>query len=164
MKVPIGLKKTAAMMVLQFEDNYLLLKRKNEPNQGMYVPVGGKLDPYESPQAAAIRETWEETGIQVDAPKFAGILVETSPTKYNWQSYIYLAQIDYQPAPPCDEGTLEWINSSRLLDIPTPPTDWVIYQYLQRNQKFIFNALYNDQLKLVEMMEEIEGKPQPIPE
>ena len=43
MKVPIGLKKTAAMVVLQHKDSYLLLERKNPPNQGMFVPVGGEI-------------------------------------------------------------------------------------------------------------------------
>ena len=32
----------------------------------MYTPVGGKIDPYESPYDAAIRETFEETVIKVD--------------------------------------------------------------------------------------------------
>jgi len=48
-KVPPGLKKVAAMCILRSGDQYMLLERYNEPNKGMYVPVGGKVEPYESP-------------------------------------------------------------------------------------------------------------------
>ena len=156
-QVSKGLKKTAAMVVLQCDDAFLLLKRSKEPNKNMYVPVGGKLDPYEEPRATAIRETYEETGIKVDELQFCGVLVETSPFKYNWQSYIYKSTIKHVPPPFCDEGTLEWVNQSDLLKVPTPPTDWQIYQYLLFNKPFVFNAIYDDQMNLVKMIEEIDG-------
>ena len=44
----------------------MLLKRFKTPNKGLYTPVGGKLEPHESPLNAAIRETFEETGINVE--------------------------------------------------------------------------------------------------
>ncbi len=157
-KIPVGLKKTASMVVLQNQEAYLLLKRKNAPNQGMFVPVGGKLDPFESPRAAAIRETMEETGIELKEVHFGGVLIETSPSKYNWQSYIYTACIDWQEPPPCDEGELVWKTFDELPSIPTPPTDWMIYNYLKENRRFIFNAIYDQSMALIEMVEEIEGK------
>ena len=156
-KVPQGLKKTAAMMILQHEDSFLLLQRKNPPNQGMYVPVGGKLDPFEAPYQAAVRETFEETGIRVEKPVFGGVLVESSPTRYNWQSYIYLAKIDYLPPPPCDEGILSWVKLPEVLDLPTPPTDWMVYKYMMAGKPFVFSAKYNTELQMLEMWEEIEG-------
>ena len=79
--IPIGLKKVAAMCVLKHQDQFLLLKRAKEPNRGMYVPVGGKLDPFESAYEAVLRETLEETGIQLESAKYCGTLTETSPLK-----------------------------------------------------------------------------------
>jgi len=67
MTIPEGLKKTAVLCVLKHGENFLLLKRLKEPNKDSYTPVGGKLDPFESPIKAAIRETWEETGLTVTA-------------------------------------------------------------------------------------------------
>jgi 8-oxo-dGTP diphosphatase len=62
---------------------------------------------------------------------------ETSPTKYNWISYVYIAQIDYIEPPLSDEGTLTWISFDELLNVPTPKTDWYIYSiYLM--EKFCF--------------------------
>ena len=157
MKVPIGLKKVAAMCVLQHKDKFLLLKRAKEPNKGMYVPVGGKLEPFENQIDACLRETYEETGIQLTSAKFCGILIETSPTKYNWISYIYLAQIEDQIPPYCDEGVLEWINRKDLLSIPTPPTDLAIYKYISENKPFAFSADYDADLNMIRLVEEFEG-------
>ena len=154
--VPEGLKQMAVMCVLRHADQFLLLKRSKAPNQGMYTPVGGKLDPYESPQAAAQRETFEETGIQVNDWRYCGSLVETSPTKYNWMCFVYLADIDWQPAPPCNEGTLEWIHTSHLLQVPTPKTDWHIYDYIAQQKPFAFNAAYDQHMALTTMHEDIQ--------
>ena len=158
MKVPHGLKRTATLCVLKHGNLVLLLKRWKEPNKGTYTPVGGKLDPYESPHAAAIRETWEETGIKVEKMKYCGVLTETSPTDYNWTGYVYLAEIDFVPPPPCNEGDLEWIHFDHILQVPTPKTDWFIYQYLLSGQPFAFNAEFDENLDLIIMQEEIEDK------
>ena len=139
-KIPIGLKKAATLCVLKNENNFLLLNRIKPPNQGMYTPVGGKLDPFESPLQCAMRETVEETGIQLDTMHFCGMLTETSPTKYNWINYVYLAEIDFIPPPACNEGTLEWIAFDQVLQVPTPKTDWYIYDYLLKQKSFVLNA------------------------
>lgn len=123
MQVREGLKRTAVLCVLKQGHQFLLLKRLKEPNKDTYTPVGGKLDPYENPYDAAIRETREETGIVVPVMKYGGVLVESSPTAYNWVSFVYVAEIDFVPPPICNEGTLEWINFDDVLNVPTPKTD-----------------------------------------
>ncbi len=154
---PSGLKRSAAMVVLQHEEFFLLLKRNKPPFQGHYLPVGGKLEPYEDPYSAARRELLEETGIQAANLRYGGVLIETSPLEYNWQSSIYIAEIEWQIPPACDEGTLEWISFADLERIPTPPTDWHIYQYLKAGQPFALNAIYDRKMTLRSMVEEISG-------
>lgn len=146
------------MVILQYKTQYLLLKRAKAPNAGMYLPVGGKLEAFEDPKACAIRESKEETGIDISEPIFCGILTESSPTKYNWISYIYKAEIDYRPAPECDEGILEWIDENKLAQLPTPPTDMCIYQYVKDKQKFVINAIYDEDLNLISMREELSNQ------
>jgi 8-oxo-dGTP diphosphatase len=150
-----GLKRVASMVVLRHGSKYLLLKRANEPNKGKYLPVGGKLKPFESPAECAIRETKEESGLDLDNLTFFGTLIETSPTKYNWISYIYLSDIEDIEPENSTEGILEWIESSELQNIPTPATDWFIYRFIDQNQKFALNAIYDKDLFLVEMTEEL---------
>ena len=146
------------MVVLRHDQRFLLLKRAKPPYQGHYLPVGGKVDPFEDPYSAAVRELFEETGFQVAQLRYAGSLIETSPTAYNWQSNIYVADIEPVDPPACPEGILEWVTFQQIPFIPTPPTDWHIYQYLMREQPFAFNAVYDEAMTLLRMVEEIEGK------
>ena len=148
----------AVLIVLQSEDKFLLLKRAKPPNQGMYTPVGGKLEPHEGPLEAAIRETKEETGIEVNQLSYAGVLVETSPVDYNWVSFVYWGEIEYRPAPPCNEGTLQWVSFDQLAQISTPPTDWLIYKFLSEGKGFCFDAHLDAKLNLRSMREGISGK------
>jgi len=155
---PLGLKRSAAMVVLRHGDYFLLLRRNKPPHAGKYVPVGGKLEPFEDPYTAALRETYEETGIRVERLIYGGVLIESSPTAYNWQCNIYLADIRKVEPPPCDEGVLEWIPFAEVAGVPTPPTDWHIYQYLMQGKPFAINAVYDEELNLLAMYEEIEGR------
>jgi 8-oxo-dGTP diphosphatase len=134
----------------------MLLKRLKEPNKGKYTPVGGKLDPFESPLSAAIRETGEETGIRVSNMKFCGLLTETSPVKYNWINYVYLAEIEHLTPPFCNDGDLAWIHFDDVLKVDTPKTDWFIYKYILEGRPFAFNAIFDREIKLIKMTEELE--------
>lgn len=152
---PAGLKRAAVFCIIKSGDLYLLLKRAKVPNQGKFVPVGGKIDPYESPIEAVIRETMEETGIDITQPKFCGVLTETSPIDYNWVSFIYTVEIDFIPAPHCDEGALFWIHADELEDLDTPPTDWYIYQFVKEGKPFVFSAMLNENLEIISMVDEL---------
>lgn len=154
----LGIKKIASMVILRHKEEYLLLKRNKEPNRNLYVPVGGKLDPFETPRSAAIRETFEETGLQIEQLHFCGTLAESSPTKYNWICYIYIADIDRVEPPFCDEGELTWIKHSDLTNLSAPATDRFIYDYVACRQQFAFSATFTENLEMLEMWEEMEGK------
>ena len=157
-KVPAGIKKVAVICLLRSGNQWLLLKRKNPPNQGLFTPVGGKLDPYESPENAAIREISEETGIQVNNLTYCGILVETSPIDYNWTSFIYLSEVEYLPPPDCNEGELCWIENENLSIISMPETDIHIYNYVLENKKFNFFVEFGYKMEILSFVETITNK------
>jgi len=158
MLIKEGHKQQAVLSILKSGDKFLLLKRLKDPHIGKYSPVGGKIDPYENPSDTTIRETYEETGIKINNPKYCGLIVESSPTKYNWICFVYLSEIEYIIPPACNEGTLEWIEFSNLKSIPTPVTDWFIYKYTVENKTFMFNVEYVEELNVLSMVEEIERK------
>jgi 8-oxo-dGTP diphosphatase len=153
-----GLKRSAVICVVRHGDDHLMLHRNREPNRGLYVPVGGKLEPYESPRDAAIREIREEAGIAVDDVRLLGTLVDTSPTAFNWWSAIYVADLRQTERPQvidCAEGTLGWFSRVELLALPMPSTDRYIYDYLARGKTFAFSAEYDRDLKLLRLEDEL---------
>ena len=152
-----GLKKNAVITILRNEGRLLLIKRERPPHVGNYVPVGGKIDPHEGPSHAAIREAYEESGIVVPAVRYCGVLVESSPVKYNWTVFVYLADVDDHPARRCNEGQLEWVPIAKLTEVPLPAIDLYLYDYVFKNKPFMLDAYYDADLQLLQLTEEIEG-------
>lgn len=153
-----GLKRPAVLCVIRHREEYLLIRREREPNRGMYVPVGGKIDAHESPRAAAIREAREEAAIHVPDVRLLGSLVETSPTDYNWWTAVYLADVpERPPLVTCAEGELAWLARDALATLPMPETDRHIYAYAERGVPFAFAAEYDANLRLLSMEEELAG-------
>ncbi len=152
-----GLKKAAATVVLRHEHQLLLMKRQNPPHLGKFLPVGGKIKPYENPRDAAKRELLEETGIEAGELKFAGILIETSPADYNWITTIFEWNIHLISPPYNPEGSMEWIDSGNLHDYQIQETGLFIYPRIIQNIPFILNADYNESIQLIRLREEISN-------
>ena len=64
-------------------------------------------------------------------------------------------EIPWIPAPDCDEGDLFWIHADDLKDLDTPPTDWFIYQYVNEVRPFVFSAIYDENLVMISMIDEL---------
>jgi ADP-ribose pyrophosphatase YjhB (NUDIX family) len=60
------------------EGRILLVRRGQEPARGLWSIPGGRVDGDESWDGAAAREVMEETGIQVTAPEFVGLVERAS--------------------------------------------------------------------------------------
>jgi 8-oxo-dGTP diphosphatase len=154
---PVGLKKAAVLCILRSPAGLLLVRRTKEPHLDKYIPIGGKLDPFEAPEDTAKREIAEETGLQVDQVKHCGVMTETSPTSFNWISYIYSADVEETEPIECKEGVLEWVPDERLERIPTPETDLHIYRAVAEERFFVFNAIYDENIKLLKLTDDLTG-------
>ncbi len=55
----------AASVALRRDDRFLLVERGRAPARGQFAFPGGRLEPGETPEAAARRELMEETGLTV---------------------------------------------------------------------------------------------------
>lgn len=72
--------KPAASIILSRDGHVLLLRRAQEPLKGYWVLPGGYVEHDENPQTTVIRETREETGLDITVGKvITTYLIDTDP-------------------------------------------------------------------------------------
>lgn len=69
---------TADIFIFDDKQNFILIKRKNEPYKNHWALPGGFVDYGECVEDAAIREALEETSINVKLDKLIGVYSEPS--------------------------------------------------------------------------------------
>lgn len=130
--------KISALIFLKDQaGRFLMLKRAKAPNQGLWSPIGGKLEmPLgESPFECAIREAREETGIELnssDLHLFCMAAEKAYEGKGHWLMFLFACRKPLQALPPpIDEGTFAFHSRQEIDSLPIPETDrqglWDIY-------------------------------------
>lgn len=130
----------------------LMLHRNKEPNKGLWIAPGGKLEFDESPQECALRELEEETGLHGRVPQLRGIITEVSPRQdYQWLIFIFVVHCFKGTLADCREGKLAWVPIPHVLHLPIPAADAIFFPHVIGNGP-IFRAkfVYDDQLGVVD--------------
>lgn len=92
--VPV-MQKAAGVVILNDRREILLVREKGTPDQqkaGLWHIPSGTVEEGENPQDAAIRETLEETGLQVQITKFLGAYLGRFPDDVFILRHVWLAQ------------------------------------------------------------------------
>ncbi|MFZ3579738.1 NUDIX hydrolase [Virgibacillus sp. DJP39] len=103
-------------------ERILLLNRNKKPTMGLWNGVGGKIEENETPYEGVIRETFEETAIQLDSVTYKGnvIFKDKDEIEDNEGMYVFIADLPDEAhiATPLhtDEGILEWKSIDWILD------------------------------------------------
>jgi 8-oxo-dGTP diphosphatase len=128
--------KLATLCYVRRDGQTLMLlrnKKANDIHEGKWNGLGGKFEPGETPEACAIREIYEESGLTVRNPELRGIL--TFPAfdgQEDWYAFVFVA---------CDfegelidslEGELHWIDDDRVLDLNLWEGDRHFIQWLDK--------------------------------
>ncbi len=104
------------------EDRVLLLyrnKKKNDPNGGKWIGVGGKVEAGETPDECVVREVYEETGLKLTSFKRRGVISFVSENWDDEEMYLYSGDgFEGEMTSDCDEGDLRWTEVSKVMDLP----------------------------------------------
>ena len=112
-------------------------KKANDMHEGKWNGLGGKFDPGETPEACAIREIYEESGLIVRNPALQGIL--TFPAfndDIDWYAFVFVAREFSGELIESPEGDLAWIDDAALLDLPLWPGDRIFLRWLEQGPIF----------------------------
>jgi len=138
------------------DEQVLLLRRTNDPNRGLWVAPGGKLDHGESPAQCAVREMREETGLAIDHPVLRAVVTESSPRRdYQWLTFIFVAW-DFAGtlAPAPGIGEFRWVPIDEVTTLPIPPADAIFFPRLLRDgTTFDLKFEYDADLNLLRWQE-----------
>lgn len=150
--------KLATICYIDRGDALLLMHRNKKPNdvhQGKWISVGGKLEVGESPEDCAVREIYEETGLEVKAMRLAGVITFPDFTPGDdWYTYVFrVTAFEGELNLDCPEGTLEWVPYDQVLNKPTWEGDYEMFRWIIEQRPFFSAKLtYDRQQRLVDQV------------
>ena len=127
------------LIYIERNGEYLMLhrtKKENDCNHDKWIGIGGKFEEGESPEECALREAKEETGLNLTAYRYRGIVTFVSD---KWEpEYMHLFTADGFEGVlrDCDEGELAWIKKEDLLALPAWEGDKIFLRLLDEDVPF----------------------------
>lgn len=131
------------------------VKKKNDMNRDKWLGVGGKFEQGESPEECMLREAKEETGLTLTRWVYRGIVTFVSGD-YCEYMHLFTADAFEGKLRDCDEGTLEWVETDRLTELPIWAGDKVFLRLLKEKEPFFSLKLVYEEERLAKAV--LNGK------
>ena len=128
--------KKTTLCYIENKGSYLMLYRNRkpeDPNEGKWLGIGGKIEAGETPDECNFREVVEETGLRLRSAVFHGVIEFRADSYEDEDMYLYSSS-DFEPAdeeaarvfaeagsyepPVCTEGELAWVPRENLMGLP----------------------------------------------
>lgn len=148
---------------IEQDEKYLMLhriKKENDMNKDKWIGVGGHFEQGESPEECLLREVKEETGLTLTSWKFRGIVTFVSNEFPEEYMCLYTAEGFEGELLPCNEGTLEWVEKSKVTELPIWEGDKIFLRLLCEDGPFFSLKLRYEGSRLVEAV--LDGKALPV--
>lgn len=120
---------------------YLMLhrvKKENDYNHDKWVGVGGKFEPFESPDDCLLREVREETGLTLTHWRCRGIVTFVLG-ELTEHMHLYTAdrwEGEMIAGDACAEGMLEWVKKAEIPSLPIWEGDEIFFRLLEEDRPF----------------------------
>lgn len=140
------------------------IKKEQDLNKDKWIGVGGKFEPFESPEECLCREVREETGLTLRRWQYRGIVtfVLDQLTEY---MHLFTAdrwEGEMIPGDACREGVLEWVPKSRVPQLPIWEGDKIFFRLLEQQRPFFSLKLVYRRDRLVQAV--LDGRDLPLSE
>ena len=140
--------KKTTLIYIEKDDKYLMLhrnKKENDINKDKWIGVGGHVEDNETIDECVVREVKEETNLDLISFKLRGEVLFVL-NGYEELMYVYTSNEFQGVLKECNEGTLEWIDKNKVLDLPIWEGDKLIFEGLEKDKYFRLKLVYNNDL------------------
>ena len=148
--------RSTSLCYLERDGRYLVLhrtKKENDANRDKWIGVGGKFEPGETPDACALREVKEETGLTMTDFALRGLIIFVSDVWGCEYMYLYTATRWTGRLRACDEGELVWVDKSELLKKNLWEGDRLFLKALDERKEFFIMKLRYEGERLAEAVD-----------
>ena len=139
--------RVATLCYIRDGDKILLLhrtKKKNDPHEGKWIGLGGKIEPGESPEECVIREVYEESGLKIEDPVFKGVCTFVGIyDKENFYVFVFVVDKFSGKLIESNEGDLAWIPRSEFANMNMYEGDRIFMKSLDREGLFLGKFVYD---------------------
>lgn len=138
--------KLATLCYLRKDDKTLMIhrvKKAGDMHAGKWNGLGGKFEPGETPEECARREILEESGLVVQRLELKGFL--TFPgfaNEEDWYAFVFVVADFDGEIGDSQEGYLQWIEDSKLLDLNLWEGDRIFLPWLDQPHLFSGKFVY----------------------
>ena len=127
------------LVYIEKGSKYLMLhrtKKQNDYNHDKWIGIGGKFEETESPEECVLREAKEETGLTLNSLEYRGIVTFVSDGNFTEYMHIFWSDSFSGELTECDEGELEWVEKSRMNELPHWKGDEIFLKLLELRAPF----------------------------
>ena len=145
-----------SLVYLERNGRYLILhrtKKDHDENRDKWIGLGGKFEPGETPDACALREVREESGLTMTDFTLRGLIIFVSDVWGLEYMYLYTATKWTGRLVDCDEGELVWLDKRELLGKNLWEGDRLFLKALNERKEFFVMKFRYEGERLAEVID-----------